>query len=145
MPVPTRLTGSLLPLARNWRRAVDRALSPYTLSESCGLPLIYLGRSGGGISQSQLADLSGIGGPSLVRIIDKLVAGDLVLRVVDDHDKRLRRLWLTPQGQALAKDMERSLDAMRAEVLADISEADLATALRVITRINSAITGPRSV
>ena len=144
MPIPARLTGSLLPLARNWRRAVDKALLPFALSESCGLPLIYLGRSGGGISQSQLADLSGIGGPSLVRIIDKLVAGGLVLRRVDGHDKRLRRLWLTPQGHTLAEDMEHTLDAMRANVLADIPEADLVTTLRVMERINAAITGPRS-
>lgn len=134
-----RLTASLLPLARNWRRAVDAALTPLGISEALAAPLIFLGRSGGDMSQNDLAEMSGLGGPGLVRVLDRLEARGLVERKVDAQDKRLRRLTITAQGKAMADDMERTLDSVRNKVLSGVTDAQIATCLDVITRMNAAI------
>lgn len=139
MQTKTRFTGILLPMARNWRRVLDIALAPFGMSEAFAGPLIYLGRSGGGITQNELADLSGIGGPSLVRVLDKLVAMGLAERQVDQHDKRMRRIKLTTKGSVLAERMERALDVVRDRVLGEVSDNDIETCLAVMARMNSAI------
>lgn len=139
MSPAAKFTSSLLPLSRNWRRAVDMALAPFALSEAFAGPLIFLKRSGGGISQSQLADLSGIGDASIVRIVDRLVAIGLIDRKVDADDKRLRRLDLTEQGHALAERMELALAALRAQVFDGVTEAELQTCNAVIARLSGAI------
>lgn len=139
MPLQSQFTGALLPLSRNWRRAVDIVVAPFGVSEALAAPLIYLGRSGGAISQIELAELSGIGGPALVRVLDRLEAMGLVSRRVDPDDKRVRRVSLTDAGQALVTRMEQAIDAVRARVLAEFSDADIAICIKVFAGMSRAL------
>ncbi|MGO8658346.1 MarR family transcriptional regulator, partial [Rhizobium ruizarguesonis] len=41
-------TANLLSTGRQWRRAVDLALSSHGISEACAAPLLWIGRLGGG-------------------------------------------------------------------------------------------------
>jgi DNA-binding MarR family transcriptional regulator len=52
-----------------------------------------------GFSQRELADSMAIGGPALVRHIDRLEAEGLVAREPDPHDRRITRITLTPEGR----------------------------------------------
>jgi DNA-binding MarR family transcriptional regulator len=52
-----------------------------------------------GFSQRELADSMAIGGPALVRHIDRLEAEGLVARQPDPHDRRITRITITPEGQ----------------------------------------------
>lgn len=139
MPIQSQFTGALLPLARNWRRAVDVVVAPFGVSEALAAPLIYLGRSAGAISQSELAELSGIGGPALVRVLDRLEVMGLVLRRIDPDDKRIRRVSLTDAGQALVTRMERAIDAVRDRVLAEFTDQDIATCIKVFASMSAAL------
>lgn len=139
MPPRSKLTGTLLPLARNWRSAVDIALRPFGISEAIAAPLIYLGRAGGGITQVELADLCGIGGSGLVRLLDRLEAMGLVERKPEPGDKRMRRLFMTAKGAALAGRLERAIDELRDRVLHGLSEDDVHTCFAVLGRMNEAI------
>lgn len=139
MTPSAKFTSSLLPLSRNWRRAVDLAMAPFALSEAFAGPLVFLKRSGGGITQNELAELSGIGGASLVRIVDRLVATGLIERKVDPDDKRARQLDLTKHGHAMAEQMEQALNSLRAQVLDGVTEAELDICNAVIARLNAGI------
>lgn len=139
MPLQSQFTGALLPLARNWRRAVDIVVAPFGVSEALAAPLIYLGRSGGAISQSELAELSGIGGPALVRVLDRLETMGLVQRRIDPDDKRIRRVSLTEAGQGLVTRMEQAIDTVRERVLAEFSEQDIATCIKVFAGMSAAL------
>lgn len=125
-------TANLLSTGRQWRRAVDLALSSHGISEACAAPLLWIGRLGGGVRQVVLASHVGIEGPSLVRLLDQLEALDLVVRKDDPTDRRAKGLWLTDEGQNLAARMEAVLDDLRGRILRNVSEADLEAATRVL-------------
>jgi MarR family transcriptional regulator for hemolysin len=133
-----RLTSSLSPLARSWRRAVDVALMRFGVSEAIAAPLVHLGRSGGGITQVELAARVGIGGPSLIRLLDRLVASGLVSRQVDPADRRARRLYLTGSGEDLFHRIEAVIDGLRESLLAGIAPEEIDTCVRVLERLAAA-------
>ncbi|MBY5887097.1 MarR family winged helix-turn-helix transcriptional regulator [Rhizobium ruizarguesonis] len=125
-------TANLLSTGRQWRRAVDLALSSHGISEACAAPLLWIGRLGGGVRQVVLASHVGIEGPSLVRLLDQLETLGLVIRKDDPADRRAKGLWLTEQGATLAARMEKVLDDLRGHILQNVDKADLEAAIRVL-------------
>jgi MarR family transcriptional regulator for hemolysin len=112
-------------LARRWRRVLDARLTTAGLSDATWLPLIHLQESGGGITQKELAALVGIDGSSLVRLLDILCRQDLVERRVDPADGRARLIYLTTAGKKRVTAIRRELAKGEAEMLADLSDADI--------------------
>ena len=132
-------TGSLLRLARVYRREVNRALAEHGMSDARALPVLQLARAGGGMRQGVLAEALGVEGPSLVRILDQLCAANLVERRVDPQDGRARTLHLTADGEALASLVEGALQGVRSRVLSGVSDVNLATTLRAFTAFEAAL------
>ncbi|MDE1150734.1 MAG: MarR family transcriptional regulator [Azospirillaceae bacterium] len=126
-------------LGRYWRREADIVMKNYAQSEATALPLIILARLGDGMRQGVLADHVGVEGPSLVRLVDMLEKDDLVERHTDARDRRVKTLHLTPKGRALAGRLDDALDDMRRRLLADVSQDDLETALRVFAAVERAL------
>src|ERR1700744_5953504 len=98
LPLATRATSGLVRLARLYRKAIDQALTGLGLSDALALPVVVLGRRAGGMRQNQLADDMGMEGPSLVRLLDRLVADGLVERLEDATDRRAKIVRLTAAG-----------------------------------------------
>src|ERR1700761_9796202 len=84
--------------ARQWRRAVDRRLEPFGLTEATWLPLIYLARSPVPMRQKDLAAALTLDGSSVVRLLDALEAAQLVERREEDGDRRARIIVPTRRG-----------------------------------------------
>lgn len=122
-------------LARRWRRALDARLAEAGLSDATWVPLVHLQESGDGITQKELAALVGIDGSSLVRLLDILSRQGLVERRVDTSDGRARLVHLTEAGRARVAEIRRELSRGEAEMLADLSDADIATMLGQFERI----------
>lgn len=116
-------------LARRWRRALDARLAEAGLSDATWVPLIHLQATGGGVTQKELAALVGIDGSSLVRLLDILCRQELVERRVDENDNRARLIFLTPKGEQRVTEIRRELAKGEEDMLADISDADLAAML----------------
>ncbi|MCW6508153.1 MarR family winged helix-turn-helix transcriptional regulator [Lichenifustis flavocetrariae] len=129
---------ALLQAARRWRRVADAAAITFDLSEATAFPLVMLSRLGDGIRQSTLAEVLGIEGPSLVRLLDQLGATGLVERREDASDKRAKTLHLTTRGRAVAAEIQAQLDATRAMVFAECRPEDLQAGLRVFAAIEKA-------
>lgn len=132
-------TGSLLRLARIYRREVNRALAAHGLSDAKALPVLHIARAGGGLRQGVLAEELGVEGPSLVRILDQLCQSGLVERRDDPTDKRAKTLHLTAEGQALAVEVENAVQGLRARMLAEVSDEDLAATLRTFAAFEAAL------
>lgn len=132
-------TGSLLRLARIYRREVNRALAAHGLSDAKALPVLHIARAGGGMRQGVLAEELGVEGPSLVRILDQLCQAGLVERRDDPTDKRAKTLHLTSEGQALAVEVENAVQGVRRKVLAQVSDLNLSTTLRTFTAFEAAL------
>jgi len=125
------LTKGMLPCARQWQRLVQARLGSHGVSSACISPLLLVGRSGGGLRQVELAQELGMEGPSLVRLLDKLASLNLLRREADANDRRAKQLWLTEAGQALYSELEQGLTALRQEVLADMTDAELQAVLKL--------------
>jgi MarR family transcriptional regulator for hemolysin len=123
-------------LARRWRRVLDTRLAAAGLSDATWVPLVHLEESGGGVTQKELAALVGIEGSSLVRLLDILCRQGLVERRVDATDGRARLVYLTAAGKKRVAEIRKELTKGEAEMLADLSDADIAAMLRHFERID---------
>jgi len=85
-----------------------------------------------GLNQRELADILGIEGATLARILDGLEKGGWLIRQVSPSDRRVRELALTDAGRRAAARMRDIAGATRAEVLGGVSAADLEAATRVL-------------
>lgn len=129
-----------LPLVtRAWRQLADTALAEFQVSNSLAWGLIYLDRLGPELRQVDLATALCIAPPSVVRVVDQLTSGGLAERRQDPDDKRSNLLSLTDAGQALVAKIEARLGELRAGLFADLSDADIATTLRVIDVLSERI------
>lgn len=133
-----QLSSGLLHAGRQWQRLADLQLGSYGLSTACTMPLLMIGRSGGGIRQVTLAQQLGMEGPSLVRLLDKLSASGLVRRECDASDRRANLLWLTAEGQARASALEARLIDLRQDVFGELSLDELHAVLKAWQLLASA-------
>lgn len=122
-------------LARRWRQALDARLAAAGLSDATWIPLVHLQETGGGITQKELAALVGIDGSSLVRLLDILSRQGLVERRPDESDGRARLIHLTPAGVQRVAEIREELTRGEEDMLADLSDADVAAVLKHFERI----------
>jgi MarR family transcriptional regulator for hemolysin len=123
-------------LAANvWRREIDGRVRAFGLTEATWRPLLYLGRMGDGVRQTDLAAALMIENPSLVRLVDALERGRLMERLEDPEDRRSKRLWMTPAG----RDIYAKVAAVHAELaeafVKDVSPAELNLCYSVLERV----------
>jgi MarR family transcriptional regulator, transcriptional regulator for hemolysin len=124
---------TVISVGRTWRRIVDEALSESGFSQATAVPLLFL--LDGPTRQCFIAQSLGLEGPSLVRVIDQLVAEKLVVRQEDASDRRAKILSLTGKGQQRARLIEEVFDRLRREILADISDEQLASTVRLLKKV----------
>jgi MarR family transcriptional regulator for hemolysin len=129
-------------VAREWRRAVDARLRIYGLTEATWLPLLRIARSEAPMRQNELAASLFLDGSSVVRLIDALEKAGLVNRREDGLDRRAKSLVLTPRGERTVARVERISQEVRDLALRDLSDEDLARALRLLDSVKDRISKP---
>lgn len=131
----------LVGAGRRWRQTLDARLAQQGLSDAVWTSLIHLHRLGDGISQSELAASVGIEGSSLVRLLDTLVAQQLVERHPHATDRRIKQLYLTEAGRSTVGTIRLHLEQIEDTLLADLNEQEAAALLRGLEKINQVIQG----
>lgn len=134
-PLRDRFGLQFVELARRWRRALDSRLAQVGLTDATWAPLVHLHESGDGIHQKDLAVRVGLDGSSLVRLLDILSARGLIERREDAHDRRAKRVFLTEQGRQAILDIRRVLTQVEHEMLADVSDAEIAAMIDAFGKI----------
>lgn len=76
---------------------------------------------------------------TMTRIVDQLVARELVQRWFDTADRRVCRVAITPQGQALLRTIRDELLAMEKEVLEKIPPAARETVIVALQELTRAV------
>ena len=61
----------------------------------------------GGLAMGGLAEELVISGPTLTKMVDRLVSNNLAYRAQDPEDRRRVRLYLTPDGEEIADKADR--------------------------------------
>jgi MarR family transcriptional regulator for hemolysin len=122
-------------IARDWRRAVDRRLQPYGLTEATWLPLLRLARTPAAMRQNELAHALALDGSSVVRLLDALQGAGLVDRREDGADRRANAIVLTALGLETVNKVEAVSREVRDAALRDVSDGDLAVATRLLEHV----------
>jgi MarR family transcriptional regulator, transcriptional regulator for hemolysin len=89
-----------------------------------------------GVSQARLAELAEVDAMTMVRILDRMEADELLERRPDPADRRARCLYLTPKAKPLLDQIWRLSDATRAEVFAGIGKDERDVFISVLERIH---------
>jgi MarR family transcriptional regulator for hemolysin len=89
--------------------------------------------------QKDLAASLGLDGSSVVRLLDALQEAGLVERREDDEDRRAKAIHLTAKGRATVAQVEAVFREVRNQVLAPLSDKEIAIASGVLERILEAL------
>jgi len=126
-------------LSTAWRREIDHRVRGFGLTDATWQPLLYLGRLGDGVRQTDLAAALMIENPSLVRLIDVLEKAGLVERLEDPEDRRSKRLWMTPAGRETFAKVAAVHASLAEAVTKEVAQAELDLCYSVLDRILRAI------
>ena len=129
-------------IARLWRRTANERLDRYGLSHAVAMPLLALWQLGGEARQGAVAEQAGLEGPSLVRLIDLLVAEGLVTRREDASDRRAKILTLTDEGMVRMKSINMVLAELRHELVSLIGDEELETTSSVLRQFQAELRNP---
>ena len=91
-----------------------------------------------GITSRQLCATLGILRPNLVGMVNAMEQRELLARKPHPRDGRAMGLHLTPGGQKLMRDAEKTAAALEAEVGARLTAAELQTLLRLLKKVYGA-------
>jgi MarR family transcriptional regulator, transcriptional regulator for hemolysin len=135
-PVPaTEFARQVYRVATAWRREIDQRVRAFGLTDATWRPLLYLGRMGDGVRQTDLAATLTIESPSLVRLIDALERAGLVERLEDTDDRRSKRLWMTAAGRETYAKVAAIHASLADDFVKDVSEAELDLCYSVLDRV----------
>ena len=117
---------------RQWRRAVDRRLQPFGLTEATWLPLIYLARTPAPVRQKDLAASLVLDGSSVVRLLDALEAAGLIERREESGDRRAKIITVTSRGLSIIDQVEAVSKEVRNATLVGLSPDEIEIATHVL-------------
>jgi len=127
-------SGILHETARLWRTELDRRLRPLGLSQAKWRMLLHISCSKD-CTQAELAARLGVEAPTVVGLLDRLAADDLVERRESTHDRRSKTVHLLQGGQALMKPITEMAENLSMELLANLSAEELACSTAVLKKI----------
>lgn len=105
--------------------ALDRAL----------FPLLVRVEKRGPIGVVELADMAGRDHTTVSRQVAKLESLGLVARKADAADRRVRAVAITKKGLVMTRALDKAREKIAAPVIADWSEADRKTLIRLLRRL----------
>lgn len=122
---------SVYALVHQWQELADQRAREFGLSGQQAAVLMTLAREQP--SMRDLADRLGCDASNITGLVGRLERRDLVCRVTDPSDGRVKRVHLTPSGQQLAERM-RSRFFEGSPSVAGLSVADQRALLKLLRR-----------
>lgn len=129
----------LAALTRRWRQVLDGEFQSVGLTEASWRPLLHLHYLGDGIHQKELAASVGIQGPSLVRLLDALIAKGLIARTEDAQDRRAKQLFLTADGRVLVDQIRATVRALEGQLLDQFSDSEFSRIAGFLERLDAGV------
>lgn len=132
---PTAFGKLLGHAARLWRRVADQRLQPHGLTEATWLPLLHIANASAPLKQKELAAALSLDGSSVVRLIDSLEQGGLVIRCEEGKDRRVKEIRLTRNGAAMVDSLEVLARGLTEDALAGLPPEDVEATRRVLDHV----------
>jgi DNA-binding MarR family transcriptional regulator len=130
----TRITELLTLCARVHRGLLAPRLAELGLSPGEELVLVALRRADGA-THGELARALALRPPTVTAVLRTMERNGLLERRGDPHDGRVVRSHLTRRGRRLSRELDGDWSASERELLSGLSERELATLERLLTRI----------
>jgi DNA-binding MarR family transcriptional regulator len=125
-------------IARFLRTVFDRRVRRLGLTRAQWLVLTRLHRRPGA-SQSELADMMEVEKASAGRMIDRLESKGWVERRAQEGDRRVNRVYLTPEAERVHKRIWRIAEATVDDALAGLSRREAAELVRLLARVKGSL------
>ncbi len=88
-----------------------------------------------GITQQEIANTVFKDKGTVARAVKLLEKNNIIVRIPDDNDKRIKRIYLTHKGKHLLPKLQPHVESMKKIVLKDIPEEHLAICKQVLQKI----------
>ena len=121
--------------ARAWRQKLDERLKPMGLSQAKWRTLMHLSIAQDALTQAEIAARLGVEEPTVVTLLHRLEREAWITRTNSPHDRRCKMVLLGRRAQRVIGQITATADKLRHELLADITESDLKTCMRVLARV----------
>jgi len=121
-------------VARLLREWFNNQALPFDLTQAQSRALVHLKRSEG-VNQATLANILDIQPITLVRQLDKLEEKGLIERRQDSSDRRMQRLYLTPDAESLIEQLARMGLVMTDDAFVGVSEAARAQVMKTLETV----------
>ena len=125
---------------RALRKALDAELGYYGITFAQWQVLAGLALEGE-ISQVKLAELIGVEGPTLVRILDRMEQRGWIKRKVSLRDRRQKLISPTKKAEGVWKKMTECAHGVRNEAVKGISSKDAENLQRLLKKIRENLNG----
>lgn len=112
-------------LGRRWRSQFDARLRTVGLSHARWRVLSVLSEARAGLTQREMADRLGVGGPTVVRHVEHLQLRGLIQRGPATGDGWSKCVRLTRAGEGLIKQIDAIAAGLSADVVGDLSDVDM--------------------
>ncbi|MHA3024789.1 MarR family winged helix-turn-helix transcriptional regulator [Mycobacterium sp. BMJ-28] len=110
----TSVTATLLRATRRLTARLDAELQESGLGVDHWLALEALAAAAG-LTMAELQALTLTAGPTLTRVVDRLVGQALAYREVDQFDRRKVRVFLSERGTSLHDELRRQIEPVEAQ------------------------------
>jgi DNA-binding MarR family transcriptional regulator len=111
-------------VSRLRRMMLDRALTPLGITRSQWWVLAFIARQDG-LSQTELAAQLDVSKVGLGTLLDRLQQSGFIVRRAHSTDRRVKRIFLTPQTQGLLRSLRVETDKLNEKIGKGISRATL--------------------
>jgi DNA-binding MarR family transcriptional regulator len=134
---------AVIPIGRSLGRAHkmvhaygDRELAPYGATVTDYVLLFQIDQAPPpGLSQTEIARYSNMGGPALVRHLDRLERDGIVVRARDETDRRIMRVTLTDAGRKRLAELLEVVERIDAEYRAVLTEEEAEILQRALDKL----------
>ncbi len=130
-----RTTRAIVTAARRWRKLANDRVKVVGQTMARWETLFLVAFTGDELTQSELAHLISVEGPTMVRMLDVLARDGLIERQQSDADRRVTTNRITPKGTQVIADLMAITNDLRREVLGDIDRDRLAITVEVLGEI----------
>nr|WP_320114413.1 MarR family transcriptional regulator [uncultured Desulfuromonas sp.] len=126
-------------VTRHWRQLLDQTIETTGLTEATWRPLFHLYLLGDGTRQKDLAQSLGLKGPSIVRLLEALLAKGLIRREEDPDDRRAKQLYLTDAGRTLVREIHTIISDQEGALLSPFNDDEISHIMSFIDRLEQAV------
>ncbi len=125
--------------ARAWRMKLDQRLKPMGLSQAKWRTLIHLSRAPEPLTQSQVAERTGIEEPTLVTLLHRLEKEGWVIRKSSARDRRCKTVHLQPRAKKVIEGINATALRLRHELIREIPAREMQICMRVLAQVRERI------